>query len=276
MTSSRTACTDPTPAAAASFPVRPVDWRRALRALRALLAEPDRTEKAFEIFTALDGGAEERGFQRLLADPMGMQLAAAQPCLLSRLSDRAALAALPAGSFGRAYLAYLDRTGFAPDGLVALKADMEAQADSIGEHLRAPDPAREWFRVRGLLMHDLWHVLTGYETDDVGETVLLAFSCAQFTGRANRLLVVGAGLRGAREYGARRLARALYEAWRRGRHAVWLPALPYEDLLAQPLETVRAGAKIAAIPVAHPAGLPAGSDTTAITWPLQAAARGRR
>src|SRR5260221_12856059 len=76
-------------------PPRPVQWRRAVRALRALLADPDQTEKAFEVFLALDGDQEERNFQRLLAHPDGRRLAAARPCLLSRLSDRSALAALP-------------------------------------------------------------------------------------------------------------------------------------------------------------------------------------
>jgi ubiquinone biosynthesis protein Coq4 len=83
--------------------------------------------------------------------------------------------------------------------------------------------------VRGLLTHDLWHVLTGYDTDRRGETYLLAFSLAQLPGRAIRLLTFGAGLRGLREEGVG-LVRAMYVAWQRGRRAVWLPALPYEAL----------------------------------------------
>jgi ubiquinone biosynthesis protein COQ4 len=235
-------------------PERPVEWRRAVRALRELLADPDQTQKAFEVFLALDGGHSEPTFQRLLAQPQGARLAAERPCLLRRLSDRAALAALPADSFGRAYLAYLDRTGFAPDGLVKLKAEMEAYAESIGERLLALDATREWFRERGILMHDLWHVLTDYSTDGLGEAALLAFSCAQMPGRANRLLLLGAGLRGAGEAGIG-FAAYLYRAWRRGRRAAWLAALPYEELLDQPLEAVRRLARIEPASLAHPGGI---------------------
>lgn len=235
-------------------PERPVEWRRALRALRELLADPEQTQKAFEIFLALDGGHSEWAFQRLLAQPHGPRLAAEQPCLLRRLSDRRALAALPADSFGRGYLAYLDRTGFDPDGLVKLKTEMEAHAESIGERLLALDPTREWFRVRGIVTHDVWHVLTDYGTDGLGEAALLAFSCAQMPGRANRLLLIGAGLRGVAEAGLG-FAGYLYRAWRRGRRAAWLPALPYEDLLEQPLEAVRRLARIEPASVAHPGGI---------------------
>ncbi len=235
-------------------PARPVEWRRAVRALRELLADPDQTEKAFEVFLALNGDGEERTFQRLLAHPRGRRLAAERPCLLSRLSDRTALAALPDGSFGRAYLAYLDCTGLDPAGLVKLKAEMEASAKSAGEELPALDPVREWFRVRGLLTHDLWHVLTDYGTDEMGEAALLAFSYAQLPGRAERLLVFGAGSRGVAERGLGFL-RYLYQAWRRGRRAVWLPALPYEELLAEPLDAVRCIARVEPAAVAHPGGI---------------------
>jgi len=239
-------------------PARPVQWRRAVRALRELLANPDRTEKAFEVFLAIDGDQEERAFQQLLAQPSAPQLLAERPCLLSRLSDRAGLAALPADSFGRGYLAYLDRTGFAPDGLLKVRAELEAHAQSIGEELIPLDPIREWYRQRSILSHDLWHVLTDYGTDGLGEGTLLAFSLAQLPGRANRLLVFGAGMRGAGEYGPG-LLRHMYRAWLRGRRAVWLNALPYEALLAEPLEEVRRAARIEPSAVAHPGGIPQGS-----------------
>ena len=83
---------------------------------------------------------------------------------------------------------------------------------------------------------------------------LLAFSCAQLPGRANRLLTVGAALHGMSDIGIG-FARYMYRAWRRGRRAAWLPALPYEDLLPQPLEAVRRLACIEPPEVAHPGGI---------------------
>jgi ubiquinone biosynthesis protein COQ4 len=235
-------------------PTRPVEWWRAVQAVRTLIAHPEQTEKAFEVFLALQGDQEEQIFQRAVASPSGARLAACRPALLDRLLDRAGLEALPEASFGRAYVAYLDRTGFDPAGLVKLKGEMEAYAESVGEALPALDATREWFRVRGILLHDLWHVLTDYGTDEVGEAALLAFSYAQLPGRANRLLVFGAALRGTVEAGVG-FTRYLYQAWRRGRRAVWLATLPYEELLAEPLDAVRALARIEPELVAHPGGI---------------------
>jgi ubiquinone biosynthesis protein COQ4 len=235
-------------------PAHRVEWRRAVRALRALLADPEQTEKAFEVFLTLDGGQDERMFQRLVSTPQGRRLAAERPSLLDRLSDRAALAALPDGSFGRAYLVYLDRAGFDPGGLVRLKDQMEAHAHSIGEQLPVLDPLRDWLRVRGIVMHDLWHVLTDYGTDGFGEAALLAFSHAQLPGRASGLLVVGAALRCVAEYGVG-FVPYLFRAWRRGRRAAWLPELPYESLLAEPLADVRRRAAITPSEQAHPGGI---------------------
>jgi ubiquinone biosynthesis protein COQ4 len=223
-------------------PPLPVSWRRGLRALRQLIENPDCTEKAFEVFLALDGKDEERHFQRFRTHPTGSALLRERPVLLDRLANRPALAQLPPDSFGAAYLAYLERTGFPPDGLLRLKAELEERAASTGE-LRVLDPAREWFRVRTLLSHDLCHVLTGYGTDPEGETQLLAFTLAQVPGRCNRVLAIGAGLRSVQQMGLG-FARSLHTAWQRGRRAVWLPALPYEDRLPLPLAQVRAQANL--------------------------------
>ena len=241
-----------------SLPRRPREWGRAMRALRALLANPDDTILAFEIFDAIDRDVEERAFQRFRRDPVGRRLLATRPSLAARLSDRGALAALPAGSFGRAYLAYLDANRFDPLGLLHLKTTLEARVRARGEERPQLDAAREWFRERGILTHDLWHVLTGYGTDDLGEAALLPFSLAQSGGWANALLVAGVTLRGLRVAGPT-FPRYLLQAWRRGRCARWLAALPYEELLSAPLAEVRQRAAILAADEAHPGGIRHGS-----------------
>lgn len=233
---------------------RPREWRRAVRALRGLLANPDDTVLAFEIFDAIDRGVEERAFQRFRRDPVGGRLLAARPSLATALADRAALAALPAGSFGRAYAQYLDANRFEPLGLLRVKGALEAAVAARGEARPVLDPARAWFRERGILTHDLWHVLTGYGTDDLGEAALLPFSFAQSGGLANGVLVAGVALRGLALEGPG-LLRYLGEAWRRGRRAVWLAVLPYEDLLPEPLAAVRRRAGIAAPEAAHRGGI---------------------
>ncbi len=122
------------------------------------------------------------------------------------------------------------------------------------------DPLRAWFRDRTLLVHDLFHVLTDYGTDELGEATLLAFSLAQLGGRSQALLTFGAALEVWRALGWRWL---LYDfrAWRRGRSASWLVALPWEELLPLRLETVGRLAGVLDAAEAHPKGVLRGSPT---------------
>ena len=86
--------------------------------LGALLRDPERTEQAFEVMAALDPELMERGLARMLSHPVGRRLFMERPCLLERLSDREALARLPEGSFGRAYLAHVECHDLDPGKLV--------------------------------------------------------------------------------------------------------------------------------------------------------------
>jgi len=222
------------------------DWRRAVRALRALLDDPDRTSLAFEVNLALDPEAPERGLMRMLSIPEGRRVYEERPSLYAALCDREALTALAEDSFGRAYLAHIDRYGLDPAKLVEL-----------GRQYRPPgadDPAVGWMLERQEMTHDLWHVLTGYGADAPGESALLLFSLAQTGGRSNLLLSVGANLRMLREHGPGWI-RYAWKAWRRGRRAACLGALPYEELLPRPLAEVREAAGIETPEVAHPGGI---------------------
>src|SRR5262249_62130570 len=96
---------------------------------------------------------------------------------------------------------------------------------------------------------------------DLGEPLLPGFRCARGGAPANDLLLAGATVRSIGNHGVG-LAREIYRAWRRGRRAVWLAALPYEALLPQPLDTVRALAGVEPAGRAHPGGIPRGSHRT--------------
>ena len=210
-------------------------WWRAIRALRELLAHPERTHLVFEMIRALEPDERERALQRLLAQPEGRRLFSARRSLGAALLDRSALEGLPAGSFGRVYLDHMDRYGLDPAELVQLGRRTRADA-TVDDDLR-------WMSDRGALTHDLWHVLTNYGADPIGEAKLLWFSLAQLGGRVNLLLAVGTALRVTRVFGLRWL-RDVFVAWRRGRRAIDLHAIPYEDLLALPIEEVRAALRI--------------------------------
>jgi ubiquinone biosynthesis protein COQ4 len=238
-------------------PPQPVRWRRALHELRALLDDPDDTDRAIDLMYALGNRQFERSFQRFATSASGRALLAERPSLLAALSDRAGLARLPEGSLGRTYLAYLDQNRFEPGGLLAVQSRVQARWERE-EGVPPLDELRTWFRDRSLLAHDLFHVLTGYGTDEVGEATLLAFSLAQFGGRGQALLTFGAALETWRALGWRWI-RYDVRAWRRGRRAAWLVALPWEELLPLRLATVRRLARLADPGEAHPEGVLRGS-----------------
>jgi ubiquinone biosynthesis protein COQ4 len=234
-------------------PRQPLRLRRALSELRALMADPDDTDRAVSVIYALGGDEFERSFQRFAASPSGRALLAERPSLLVALSDREALARLPAESLGRAYLSYLEENGFEPGGLLEVQSRVE-ESWRREEGFPALDPARAWFRDRTLLVHDLFHLVTGYGTDELGEAALLAFSLAQLGGRGQALLTFGAALETWRVLGWRWLAYD-FRAWRRGRRAAWLVALPWEELLPLRVETVRRLAGVSDACETHPGGV---------------------
>lgn len=231
------------------------DWQRAVRSLRALLRDPESTRHALEVSYALDGDMAHRRLLRFLAHREGRRLFSERPSLLRVLSDRAALSAMPDGSFGRAYLEHMERNGFEPASLVALRRAHDPVQDR--------DAGERWFAERSDLLHDLWHVLTGYGADGAGEAALLPFSLAQYGGRANALLSVGAALEIWGRFHGRGWPRYVWRAWRRGRRAVRLDLLRYEELLAFPLDEVRRAVGIEAPETVHPQGVLVSRDAQA-------------
>ena len=200
-----------------------------------------------------------------MASANGRALLEARPSLLAALSDRDALQRLPDGSFGRAYLDYLDRNGFQPDGLLVVQSRVQAMWQRE-EGVPPLDPLRAWFRDRTILAHDLFHVLTDYGTDELGEATLLAFSLVQFPGRGQAFLTLGAALEAWRALGWHWLIYD-FRAWQRSRRAAWLPALPFEELLPLRLGTVRRLAGVVEAREAHPGGVLRGSPDQPVYAP---------
>ena len=57
-----------------TVPARKIEWRRAWKALRTLVADSQRTDQVFEITDALAGNSFERSFQRFRKHPDGHRL----------------------------------------------------------------------------------------------------------------------------------------------------------------------------------------------------------
>jgi ubiquinone biosynthesis protein COQ4 len=237
----------------AAPPRQPMQWKRGLHYLQRLMDEPDETANAMDLFYALGSTDFERQFARIARSPQGRRLLAERPSLLDHAADREALAAMPDGSLGRAWLAYLDRFGFDPNALIEIQRAVRARWERE-EGAPEMDEIRAWYQERNLMLHDAFHVLTGYDADPLGEATLLAFTQGQLGGRVNRLLTLGATLRVAPRIGWRWIG-FVFRAWQRGRRAVFLHAVSIEELLPLPLDEVRTRLRIDSPEKAHPRGL---------------------
>ena len=223
------------------------EWGAAYRALKRLLRDKDDTAEVFEIMRALNGGATRTGYYRLLSSVEGGRLAYNREELAEKLSDRAWLATLPAGSLGAVYRDFTDDGGVTPQGLVAVSNHVMMDL----EHPVA------WFGRRIRDSHDLWHVTTGYGLDSLGEACLVAFSYAQTRSLGWAFIAVGAALKSRKAPMKQPYVAAIREGYARGKAARWLPAQDWVALLPLPLADVRARLGLApaavyeAIPVEH-------------------------
>jgi ubiquinone biosynthesis protein COQ4 len=216
--------------------------RRAFSALAKLIANPDDLPQVFTVIESFSGPAIARNVRRLRGTAAGARLLRERPDISAILRDREALRRLPEGSLGRAYLAFMEAEGITAEGIVA--------ASEQGRRENEKGSKDEiYFEQRMRDTHDLWHAVTGYRGDVLGEVALLGFSVAQTKSPAIALIVLAAlfQTRGSPE--ARKL---IVDGFRRGRRASWMLDLEWEALLALPVEEVRARLGVDAPPVYTP------------------------
>jgi ubiquinone biosynthesis protein COQ4 len=220
--------------------IRPLD---ALRALRGLSRNPEDTRQVFLAKAALQGNCGSRFFKRFIKTSVGSAVLADRRNLIQTLDDQAALARLPEGSLGRAYLAFMQEESLSAAGLMEVSEDLVLGFGEDGKLVS--DRERD--------MHDLTHVISGYGRDVLGELCLQAFMYRQTGSRGSLVIVVlsvFAFLKSGRERkptGAKLVAKkavktagqALVEAFLNGRKGAWLPGLDWEALLAKDLESLR-------------------------------------
>lgn len=212
-----------------------LDWMHALRSLRRLLSDKEDTTQVFEIMRALNGQATAAGYRRLLTTFEGGRIAYERREMAERLMDDAWLDSLPAGSVGATYRDFVRSEQLSAAGLAAISVQGTRQVVEAHPHA--------WFGRRTRDVHDIWHILSGYGRDGLGEACLVAFSYAQTKGKGWALIAIGAALR-SRGGPRQPYARAIWQGYRRGKAAAWLLGEDYERLLAEPLEAARRRLKI--------------------------------
>jgi len=214
-----------------SPPVRPF---HALRSVIKLVRNKEDTRQVFETVYALAGKSGHRLFTKFIRTDYGRKVVTAPVKLEEILSDREALRALPEGSLGRVYLAFMEGENLTADGL--LDAAGEAGIDFRGE-TQFEEYRRMYLHTD--VSHDLWHVLTGYGRDALGELCNLAFTRIQSRNPGFRLIIWIGLIAMKLERPGQPIWRAANEGRRMGEGVDFLLGHDVEALLVRPLDDVR-------------------------------------
>jgi len=200
-----------------------------------LILNKDDTRQVFEVISALSRDSGRRLFERFVRTPYGRRVVAEPIELEKILGDFPRLRAMPAGSFGRAYVDFMDEAGFTPQGLIDA-------AEEAGVGMKDYRELNEFRRAFTHLevSHDLWHVITGYGRDPLGEVCNLVFTRRQTRNPGLRLIIF-MGLAAMKlERWSMPALKAAREAARMGEGVDFLLQHDVEALLKRPLGEVRA------------------------------------
>lgn len=206
-------------------------WKIALSALAKVVRDPTQTDQVLVFTTYANAGAIRGRLDRFFADPNGAKLFAEHRTIDSHTIDLDALEALPEGTLGHAYARFLRSRGLTPEVF-------------DGEPAAVSDKRTAYVIQRMRQTHDLWHVVTGNDTDPAGEVALQAFTFAQVHAPSSLILAAVGTIKASRAKPT--LVRDVVRAFRLGNRAEELAVFPWEDHWATPLTEVRAMLGLAA------------------------------
>lgn len=221
-------------------PDRPQAKYRPLRAVRnfqMLMKDKEDTAAVFRIFESLPSKDFMPRIAGLALSDQGEELRRTEPRLPEILDDHALLRRTPKGSLAHAYCDFMEAEGLSAAGLVA-------ESDRAGRP-RFPDLV-EWYINRSRDTHDMFHVLTGYGRDALGEASVLLFTHGQQPSQGHLLIGYAGAANIKRTVKGTKapVIGAVREAHRIGKGAPPLIAQPIRQLLERPLEDVRASLRI--------------------------------
>jgi ubiquinone biosynthesis protein COQ4 len=194
--------------------------RRAFAALARVAANPDETDQVLVFSSHINAGTTRQRIGMFMSDPDGRTLFRERRAIDSN-TDLDALAALPAGTLGHAYASFLRARGLTPEVFDGLPPEYS-------------DPRIAYIIQRLRQTHDLWHVVTGYDTNPRGEVALQAFTFGQLRVPSSLILTLVGTVKGFTPMVSEVLA-----AYRAGTAAERLATFLWEDHWATPLDEVR-------------------------------------
>jgi ubiquinone biosynthesis protein COQ4 len=156
-------------------PERKVSGFRPLKVLHhfgKLVEDKEDTEQVFHIIEATKGKRSHAQAHSFIRSPEGQRFMTDAVDIPAMLDDHALWADCGPNSVAAHYIAFMKREGLSAAGLVA-ESHRWAPPESL------PRDQTQWYFDRLRDTHDLFHVLTGYGRDALGEVSLLGFSYEQ-------------------------------------------------------------------------------------------------
>ena len=206
--------------------MNPRNILRGGRAFLSLVRDNNRLDQVFGLMDVVNAQPDHaRRVEQAVAQNPELAEAVQKRTRLGRV-DLEAMGRLPEGTLGRAFVSFLKDNDLDPNALPV------EEAYDTTSYLRAH--MRE--------THDLWHVMTGFGPDPVGELGLQAFYLAQTHARPPfTLLVLGFVSTFLRSFDRHEaMMTQLTRGWLMGRRAKKLIGTDWKTLMDQPLEQVRA------------------------------------
>ncbi len=142
----------------------------AMRAMKKARANPDDTASAIVVIGALAGNSGRRQFERFKRSARGAKILREKRDLYDVLTDEERMLAMPTGSLGKTIVDWFIREGISTQGLT--QASQAAAGELGGQREVSADEQVYGTRQRNL--HDVYHVLAGYDRDMYGEVALSA------------------------------------------------------------------------------------------------------
>ncbi|UAB77064.1 hypothetical protein INR77_09465 [Erythrobacter sp. SCSIO 43205] len=207
---------------------------KVLHHFRKLIADKEDTEQVFHIIEATKGKRSHQQAWDFIRSEDGQRFLREGTDIPALLDAHENWADLPENSVGQHYIRFMKSEGLTAQGLVD-----ESHKWAPPEQL--PQDLTQWYFERLRDTHDLFHVLTTYGRDALGETSLLGFSYSQ--NHNNGILFIAyAGARQIKKVTGTKapLFASVREGQRNGKAAAKIAHLDVAALMREDIDEARA------------------------------------
>ena len=212
--------------------------RTVLHHFSKLLEDKEDTEQVFHIVEATKGRATHKQAANFVRSARGQRFLKAQVNIPEMLDAHERWQGLCANSVAQHYIRFMKREGLSAQGLV------DESHKWAPEHSRPADQL-EWYFNRLRDTHDLFHVLTGYGRDALGEACLLGFSYSQNYNKGVLFIAYAGGYQIKKMTGTKApILSAIREGQRLGKAAAKIAHEDVEALMHEDIDAARARLKI--------------------------------